>query len=286
MTLALLPLLERLSAGVATLPEIRRQKHLRWLLNKRQPDGGWAGRKGVSDAYYTDFAMRTLLIQEALSEEILDGISVYLKNLPPPKRLHDVFSQVSLEGVLRAMRGGDAALFDPPPFCEAEGGAGPYQGFLAKCCLEWTGREPLPILQEAERWRSFRRSDGGFAQNAKAKRGGVNPTAAALALLDGAGALTEEVRLGALQFIAGLQDETGGIRASAITPAADLLSTFTGLVALFPFENSPPIDQAAARRFVLSLEGEEGGFRAGAWDTEADPEYLFYGLGVEALLRE
>ncbi|MCA9222003.1 MAG: geranyl transferase, partial [Planctomycetales bacterium] len=48
----------RLATGVAELPEPVRQRHVQYLLSAQQTDGGFAGREGDSDLYYTGFALR------------------------------------------------------------------------------------------------------------------------------------------------------------------------------------------------------------------------------------
>src|SRR4051812_42085118 len=50
----------RLAAGIAELPEEMRARHSRYLLSKQREDGGFAGREGGSDLYYTGFALRSL----------------------------------------------------------------------------------------------------------------------------------------------------------------------------------------------------------------------------------
>jgi geranylgeranyl transferase type-2 subunit beta len=65
---------------------------------------------------------------------------------------------------------------------------------------------------------------------------------------------------------------------------ADLLSTFTGLVALADLDALSTVDTAMAVRFVRSLEQPGGGFCAGPFDSTPDVEYTFYGLGSLALL--
>ena len=64
---------------------------------------------------------------------------------------------------------------------------------------------------------------------------------------------------------------------------ADLLSTFSGIVALADLGASGAIDLGTAVHFAHSLAQPGGGFRAGAWDGQADVEYTFYGVGVAAL---
>jgi geranylgeranyl transferase type-2 subunit beta len=81
-----------------------------------------------------------------------------------------------------------------------------------------------------------------------------------------------------------MQIAEGGFRAHARIPSADLLSTFTGLVALSDLGALEQVDLAAAREYVEALELLDGGYLAGAFDDQADVEYTFYGLAAAGLL--
>ena len=50
----------RLAAGIAELPEAMRARQAKYLLAAQQEDGGFAGREGGSDLYYTGFGLRSL----------------------------------------------------------------------------------------------------------------------------------------------------------------------------------------------------------------------------------
>ena len=52
----------RLAAGIAELPEATRDRHAKYLLAAQRADGGFAGREGESDLYYTGFALRSLAL--------------------------------------------------------------------------------------------------------------------------------------------------------------------------------------------------------------------------------
>jgi geranylgeranyl transferase type-2 subunit beta len=49
-----------LADGLDRLDADRRERHLRFVLSLQRPDGGFAGRSGPSDLYYTAFAVRIL----------------------------------------------------------------------------------------------------------------------------------------------------------------------------------------------------------------------------------
>jgi geranylgeranyl transferase type-2 subunit beta len=49
-----------LRPGIAALSEQFTATQVRFVAGRQQPDGGFGGRRGSSDLYYTDFALRTL----------------------------------------------------------------------------------------------------------------------------------------------------------------------------------------------------------------------------------
>ena len=58
----------RLTGGISHLPIEVREKHTKYLKAAQREDGGFAGRMGDSDLYYTSFALRALAILEELDE--------------------------------------------------------------------------------------------------------------------------------------------------------------------------------------------------------------------------
>src|SRR5438034_3020594 len=69
----------RLAEGVARLPTDRRQRHIRYLLAAQNPDGGFAGREGGSDLYYTGFALRGLACLRRLRERTIGRAAEFLR---------------------------------------------------------------------------------------------------------------------------------------------------------------------------------------------------------------
>ena len=51
-----------LAFGAAGIPPERKRRHRRFVLGTQNPDGGFANREGQSDAYYTGFALRGLIL--------------------------------------------------------------------------------------------------------------------------------------------------------------------------------------------------------------------------------
>ncbi|MEC9094956.1 MAG: prenyltransferase/squalene oxidase repeat-containing protein, partial [Planctomycetota bacterium] len=52
----------RLSTGVGKLPDAFRARHTEYLLQQINDDGGFSGREGGSDLYYTGFGLRSLAV--------------------------------------------------------------------------------------------------------------------------------------------------------------------------------------------------------------------------------
>jgi geranylgeranyl transferase type-2 subunit beta len=174
-----------------------------------------------------------------------------------------------------------------------------YHTFLVVSCKQWLGIADDDPPAIASFLCSRQRPDGGFVEVADARSSGVNPTAAAIVLARAIEALTsapgeaspsgQKLLLPSLEaaarYLAAMQTPEGGLRASALVPFADLLSTFTGLVALTSLEAVWQIDRHAMQRYVAGLEDPAGGYRGGLWDAQPDCEYTFYGLGTLALLH-
>ena len=50
----------RLASSLGHVADETRQRHTDWIWSCQQSDGGFPGREGGSDLYYTAFALRTL----------------------------------------------------------------------------------------------------------------------------------------------------------------------------------------------------------------------------------
>jgi len=296
----------RLATGVAALPEEQRERHARYLAGHQRKDGGFAGREGDSDLYYTGFALRSLALLGRLHGEtaeraaaflrgrlagqapIVDFVSlIYGANLLEMSAGLDVFAgsnpewRAAVDRALEALRRDDGGYAKGP-----EGQASStYHSFLVVLCRQLIEAELVEPRKLADFVLSQRREDGGFVEIRAMRRSGTNPTAAAVGLLRILEALDEDVADGAIDFLLDMQNDEGGMRANTRIPIADLLSTFTGLLSLSDLGELHEADLTAARRYATSLERPEGGFHGAAWDQASDVEYTFYGLGTLALLQ-
>jgi geranylgeranyl transferase type-2 subunit beta len=295
----------RLAGGAMRLEEDFRRRQADYFLADQRDDGGFAGRQGASDLYYSGFALRGLALLGMLEAPTARRAAEFLQTrLDSAPSLVDflslVQSAVLLEMIAEIDLFADAGrdrrtmLADAVApyrcadagFAKTAGGhhSSTYYTLLVSLSGELAGMPIVDRQQIAELVRSRQRDDGGFVELAPLRSSGTNPTAAAVSLLRLLDALDEPTAGGATDFLVRMQNVEGGLRANASIPIADLLSTFTGLVALDDLGAAERIDRDAARAFAHSLQQPEGGFRAGAWDDAADVEYTFYGLGTLALL--
>ena len=295
----------RLATGIARLPEDFRALQTKYLLAAQRDDGGFAGREGGSDLYYTGFALRSLAVlgelygepaQKAATflqsrmtgrESIVDFLSlIYGAMLLETAAGIDIFRAAdanwrdSIAAAMEKLRRDDGGYAKGP-----EGNASStYHTFLVLLCLELIGREPVDPQRILAFLHSQRAEEGGFREIRASKRAGTNPTAAAIGALRIVGSLDEDTRLDTIDFLAEMQTEEGGLRANTRIPIADLLSTFTGVLTLQDLGGWEQVDGRAIRRYVRSLAREEGGFHGAVWDDAHDVEYSFYGLGCLGLL--
>ena len=294
----------RLAEGLGAIPDVARERHVKFLLDAQQADGGFAGREGLSDLYYTSFALRSLAILGELEGQTAETSAHFVeRRLSGQESIVDFFSLIYSGALLDTAAGIDVFSKASPSWKSnvadtleklrredggyAKGAEGAisstYHTFLVLICLQLLDCEipnPDRVIQFLK---SQAGEDGGFREIRASKRAGTNPTAAAIATLRILGGLTPEIRESTLDLLVEMQTDEGGLRANTRIPIADLLSTFTGSLTLLDLDGLDEIDTAAVVQYIAAMEREEGGFHAAAWDTYCDVEYTFYGLGCRAL---
>jgi geranylgeranyl transferase type-2 subunit beta len=297
----------RLIDAVDRLPVELRRGHAAWIAGRQNPDGGFSGREGGSDLYYTGFALRALAVLQELDGSVCDQAAGFLhQRLTQPANVVDLFSLV-VSSFLVHLGGGPDVLANAPPdwrarltetleshrhgdggYAKSPGGTSgsTYTTFLVALALELFST----AIPQPERVIAFLRSrnrGGGFVEIPQMKRAGTNPTAAAIGTLQILHALDDSTRAATSLFLSRLVAvDEGGIRANDRIPTADLLSTFTGLWTLADLGSADRVDRIAMRRYAESLQRPDGGFRGGLWDAGTDVEYTFYGIGVLGLLAD
>lgn len=302
----LFQLAERVSQGLAQIDENRLQRHRDFLLTQQMPDGGFRGREGDSDLYYTGFAVRALAITGGIDDAKL--LSDYLSK-HDPLRLNvidllswlysvlvvqatsgiDLLSEVAVDfptlvsDKLESTRTADGGYAKSP-----EGAAGStYHSFMVALTYELVGQSvprPNRLIQFLY---DRQRDDGGFVEIAPMKRSGTNPTAAAVALLNSLGGMDDDIADDVLGFLTDVVSSEGGFQANTRIPFADGLSTFTGLLTAQDLGRRDIIKPPQVLHWLQNaLEYDSGGFKGASWDQQADVEYTFYGLGVLGLLHQ
>ena len=293
---------DQIQSGLRPLPEEFRKKHAGFIIAHQNADGGFSGRDGDSDLYYTSFALRSLAAlgvddagvwrcsAEFVCAHLLGPSDViHCFALLDAKRLvshQRVWTdQEDKRGVSHCET--ELSRFEATNGCYARvpgGPAGLYHTFLAALCRQLMG-QPLPgreaivgLAQER------RRADGGFSDLDGTARGETNPSAAAIALLKILDAPSDEMSERAADFLIRMQRAEGGFAAHAGAPVSDLLSTFTALVSLGALGALDRIRAGDAARFAQKLQSRTGGFRGTELNDEPDVEYTYYGLGVVGLL--
>ena len=260
----------------------------RFLLDRRNADGGFSDRSGKSDLYYTVFGLEGLL---ALGAPVpREAVETYLRSFGPGSGL----DLVHLSSLARAWADLSPDLRAPPPcrwvldaleaFRSADGGYGisggaargsVYGSFLALGAWQDMGAgppDPEGLLRSLE---GLRASDGSYANVEGAASGQTPATAAAAAILR---QLDRPAPAGLGPWLLARAHPQGGFRATIDAPLPDLLSTATALHGLaglhLPFAEvkEPCLD------FIDSLWTNQGSFH-GNWTDEAlDCEYTWYAL--------
>lgn len=306
MTTYLETLTERLARGAAKLPTEVRQAHTHYLLSTQAEDGGFGDRDGDSDLYYTGFALRGLVLLDALDDQTAGKAARYLQQQFGTRTTIIDFISL-LYGALLLQVSNDIDLFahaDPNwPHAVAEtlerlrrpdGGyaksdegasSSTYHTFLVILCYQLIGKPLIEPQRMIEFLRGRQREDGGFVEIQAMRRSGTNPTSAAIASLRILEGLTDEIVEDACNYLADRQSDEGGLQANTRIPVADVLSTFTGMLTLDDLGALDWLDLPAVRRYLDQMQLPEGGFKGATLDPACDVEYTFYGLGSLALLE-
>lgn len=303
----LFSLADRLTRGLASLDRDRLERHRAFLRSQRLADGGFRGREGDSDLYYTGFAVRSLAVTGGLSDEDASLTAAFLRS-HDPQRMHviDLLSWLYAALVVQTTSGEDLLEGLPAEwisnavsrfeelrrpdggYAKSEEGAlgSTYHSFLVSLLYELLGQEIPQPNRLVQFLYDQQRDDGGFVEIAPMKRSGTNPTAAATALLTKLGAFDDELAVDVSTFLTTVWANEGGFAANTRIPFADSLSTFTALLTLHDIGRKNHVRPTLIDRLLTTeLEFPTGGFRGAAWDDQADVEYTFYGLGVLGLLN-
>ncbi len=299
-------LADRVSRGLRELAPDRLARHRAFLETQQTEVGGFRGREGDADLYYTGFAVRAFAVSGGLSDPIRDRVTAYLATIDPLSlNVIDLLSWLYSALVVQTAGGRDLLPSNAPDFAArvagslerqrtsdggyakaSEGAVGStYQSFLVALTYELLGQKMPRRNAMVQFLYDRQRDDGGFVEIAPMRRSGTNPTAAAVALLKQLNAMDDEIADDVLGFLTDVVSAEGGFQANTRIPFADGLSTFTGLLTAQDLGRRDVIPPDRILNWVTtSIELPTGGFRGASWDQQADAEYTFYGLGILGLL--
>ncbi len=270
--------------GARALTDGARGNVTSYLESQRTADGGFAGRDGASDLYYTLFALDGLACLESADssrkavrylEAYGDGDDLDLVALCCLARS----LALTPDGSRRARR--LARRLDG--FIATSGGYSPLRStatgsisasFAVQLAHEELGLT-LPVRAGVEAClASRRRADGAWTDVPGLQDGTTTVTAAAALMLS---ARRQEAS-GAAHWLAARHVPTGGFLASPRAPEPDLLSTAAALLALEALGASLGAFVEPTAAFVASLWCGDGGFRGYAADPLSDCEFTYYAL--------
>jgi hypothetical protein len=243
-----------------------------FLKGEISDDGGFIGRSGTSDLYYTHFGAGSLLALSGI--DALAPVHEYISSFSDYSKLD--FVHLCCLARCRAFLGlhdsiTDGILSYIEKFRSSDGGYNhrsaqseygtTYAAFLAQSVYEEFGRS----VSDWERVIEVSESGGGI----------TTVTAALVVMLADAG---EAVSEQTLEWLIQRHDDDGGFRASENAPIPDLLSTAASLYALRSSGVDISMLSAACSDFVEMLWSDDGGFTGTAMDIKSDCEYTYYGL--------
>jgi prenyltransferase beta subunit len=265
-----------------------------FVLDHLAADGGFEGRDGRSDLYYTVFGIESLIAlagRESLGIVLPEArIAAYLSTFGDGAGL----DLVHLASLARAWAGlrmtpvpeapRRAMLSRLDAFRAAGGGyhgtrgsetGTVYGAFLALGAYQDLGGELPDPRGLAAFVRGMETEDGAYANDRALRVGSTNATAAAVTVLRHLG---EPPHAGVADWLEARCRRDGGFVAAPGTPLPDLLSTATALHALAGLERSFASLKEPCLDFVDSLWTGRGSFHATWADDDLDCEYTYYGL--------
>ncbi len=284
-----------------------RYRHRVRILSLCHESGGYPGRAGYADLYYTRFALNALTGLDADKGELRSSLPFMASCAEQNLNLIDAFCLLDAMRLLqRAGLLSDQSEWAPSVRQQARRealavlrpaatqGVTPfpdslYMIFLA--CLIWENLElsdPMDDVSEAlgNFILEHQRNDGGFSDTLDQPWGQTNPTAAAVGVLTYLRRMDDAMAERVARFLSTMQRSEGGLAANAQAPTADLLSTFTGLTALWSLQRIQNLSLPPVAVFLKTLAADGGGFHGWPGDERIDTEYTYYGLGVAALLAD
>lgn len=287
------------------LNDTEKELHYKKIMTFYQYDGGFSGRRGESDLYYTTFGIRCLHALNKIDDNIKLNTKSYLDKTELTDPI-DILSYVLISSMIDNREIDKKRITDLIElYRKDDGGYGKtlneefgtiYITFIVATCYNLLGTR-IPKTNNLKQFiMKHMMNDHGFSKTRFGKQSSTNVTAAGIGLymllnFDCKNILDiiklpfkfNRVR-NVKKFLLKMQDEeSGGWLATKNAPFTDLASTYS---ALFTLDNvmslSKPLTEMGLK-FVETCKLNSGGYSAGPWESETDVEYTFYGLGSVAI---
>ncbi|MDD5349397.1 MAG: prenyltransferase/squalene oxidase repeat-containing protein [Chthoniobacteraceae bacterium] len=262
-----------------------------FLRRSQTSEGGFAGRDGLADLYYTVFGMQAALALDA--PLAIEPLRAYLQGFGGGEQLgfvslcclargrallRDAHAPLpptpgrELAARIAAFRAGDGGFHSTPNSPHGTASA----AFLAAGAWEDLRQRMPDAKRLAQSVKALATSDGGWASERGVPLGSTHAIAAAAAVPGVLASRADAEAAG--RWLLARAHPLGGFTASPLAPMPDLLSTATALQTLaalgIPLE---PVREPCLG-FLDSLWTNAGGFH-GHWEDDVlDVEYTFYGL--------
>lgn len=273
----------RLAAGAMRLPEAVLRRHAALLAAGQNPDGGFSGRQGPSDLYYTGFALRGLALSAGLDEGMAARAAGFLRSRLETKRCQEPFrgedSTTSPDVSPEKVPDTFASAFSLPSvdFLSLVFSAVLLEAVAGVDVFHQAGSDRKQAVAEATA--RFRRDDGGYAKTGRSGQSSTYHTfltAACLQLVDLP--VPEPRKIERLVRLRQRADggfvELDGLEQGGTNPTAAAV----GLLRLVEAMDDPL--RAASAKFLAGMQNAEGGLRAHARIPIADLLSTFAGLAA------
>lgn len=276
-------LLSTLARGKTKLGKEPLARVTDFVNSQRLADGGFMGKSGKPDIYYTLFGWMLSYVLGIKPDH--QKMSDYLKG--QDERRMDLIHYAAYKRcqMISQLAGGDKArlllnALRAMPVRRLEDFKGlshndpesPYTQFVWLSLLEDSGNR-IPGKEEVLlSLKHYRIEGGGFSNIRNGLSASTNATTAALSVI---GQLDKYGNGADIDYLWETQKESGGFGATENSPLPDLLSTATALFTLRCYNRKPKVSPAD---FIEAHWHDHGGFSATIMEDCSDVEYTFYGL--------
>jgi len=275
---------ELLRPGIAGLSAPLVDAQVRFVAGCQRPDGGFGGRQGGSDPYYTDFALR-VLTWLAPAHEAFSRTAAYLAGRSlPPRDVVECFSLLSTRRLLERQRVGQDKGTVPfsasPAETTDENWDSPQAvlpgqlGFRTLATLSAPALDPLRLTE----WLYGRLlPSGGFARTADDPRVSAYHTFLGALCFQMLGVEMPAVE-DAVRAVQALRRPDGGYAELAGQSASQTNATAAALGFLTMHDGMLAENMAPAARFFAQMQSADGGLKPHAAVRGGDLLSTFTGL--------